>query len=97
LRRWEEYFPLTEKDILEKGFSFKSEKNKTIYSWEKVQVPNNISDINRDILKKILTCETCNKNYRLVEPEFNFYKKQNLPVPVKCPSCRHLDRRELRA
>jgi len=93
----QEYFPLTEKKILEKGFNFKSEKNKTIYTWEKVQIPNNISDINRDILKKILTCETCNKNYRLVEPEFNFYKKQNLPVPVKCPSCRHLERRELRA
>jgi hypothetical protein len=92
----QEYFPLTEKEILDKKLNFKSEKEKTIYNWERVKVENNISDVSEDILKKILTCDKCSKNYRLVEAELKFYKEKNIPVPVNCSSCRHLERRGIR-
>ena len=49
-----------------------------------------------DILEKILICETCEKNYRIVWPELLFYRKHNLPIPRNCPNCRHLDRTKLR-
>jgi hypothetical protein len=48
----QEYFPLTEKEILDKKLNFKSEKEKTIYNWEKIKIPNDISDVDIEILKK---------------------------------------------
>ena len=63
---------------------------------EQVQVPDTIAETPDDICKKILTCETCSKNYRIVEPELQFYRKMNLPVPRNCPDCRHKARMTLR-
>ena len=92
----QEYFPLTEKEILNLWFNYKKEQEQVIYNWAKIEVENDISDINTDILKKILTCKNCDKNYRLVEPEYNFYKEKSIPVPLSCPSCRHLERTKKR-
>ncbi len=92
----QEYFSLTEGEIKERNLNFKSEKENTLYNWIQVEIPNDIMEVFEDILKKILTCETCNKNYRLVEAELKIYKQKNIPVPVKCSSCRHLERRAQR-
>jgi hypothetical protein len=44
-------------------------------------------------LKKILSCEICEKNYKLTELELAFYKKNNLPIPRNCPKCRKGERK----
>ncbi len=38
----------------------------------------------------------CGKNYKIMPQELAFYKKTNLPVPLKCPDCRYYDRLRLR-
>ncbi|MDQ7010166.1 MAG: hypothetical protein Q9M94_07820, partial [Candidatus Gracilibacteria bacterium] len=91
-----EYYPLYETEIKNSGFKYKQEEDKVIYSGEKNKLENDIKNVSSDILKKILTCKTCDKNYRLVEPELLFYKEKNIPLPEKCSSCRHLERTELR-
>lgn len=45
-----------------------------------------------DILKEILVCISCERNYKLVAPELAFYQRLHLPVPKQCFQCRHLDR-----
>lgn len=41
-----------------------------------------------------LICE-CGKEFPLVPIEREFYKKNDLPNPAKCPECRQLDRMTL--
>ncbi|MBU0683111.1 MAG: hypothetical protein KJ864_02325 [Candidatus Omnitrophica bacterium] len=92
----DEFFPLTKEEALNAGFSWKDEDSINYYQGPKIEIPENIKDVNEDILKQILTCEKCSKNYRLVSKELEFYKKMNIPVPRKCFTCRNKARVNLR-
>ena len=46
--------------------------------------------------QKVKTCEICNKQFRLIDMELDFYKKQGYPLPTECPKCRHLRREKTR-
>ena len=91
-----EYYFLEKEEILNLGFKYKEDEEKTLYSWPKYFIENDIKNVENDILKNILECKCCEKNYRIVWPELTFYKKQNLPIPRNCPNCRHLERMKLR-
>jgi len=91
-----EYYFLEKEEILSLGFKYKEDEEKALYSWEKYEIQNDIKDVKNDILESILECETCTKNYRIVWPELDFYKKQNIPIPRNCSNCRHLERVKLR-
>ena len=76
----QEYFPITK------------EKDKKEYQKRDYKIPENIKDVSGDIIKEILACELCGKNYKIIETELEFYKKLNLPIPRFCSDCRHNER-----
>ena len=47
-------------------------------------------------MAKTKTCQQCNKEFRLIDMELEFYKKQGYPEPEKCPLCRQKRREALR-
>ena len=55
-------------------------------------IPEIINDVTDDILKEFLTYTDCNRNYRIVPQELQFYRKFTIPVPHKCFFCRYRDR-----
>ena len=55
-------------------------------------IPGNIAETNESICKNILTCQQCQRNYRITNQEFAFYKAEDVPVPLRCPDCRHRNR-----
>jgi hypothetical protein len=61
-------------------------------------IPDDISEVEDSICREILACENeeCKKNYQIQKPELRFYRKMNLPIPRKCPDCRHAERMKLR-
>jgi len=59
------------------------------YQGEKARIPDTIEDVEDDILEKILTCETCQKHYRIIRQELNFYRQQKITLPRQCVDCRH--------
>jgi len=66
-----------------------------IFGQETIKVenlPDSIKEVDEKILKETLVCADCQKNYRIVKPELNFYKKQFLPLPRQCPDCRYYQR-----
>lgn len=75
-----EYFPLTKEEALAKGYRWR-EKDPKEY------LP---------ATEEILACVDCKKNYRLQDAEKIFYQKFKLPIPEKCPDCRHHGRLALR-
>ena len=90
-----EYFPMSKEEILERGYKW-ADEDKRDYQSQTYQIPEAITDVPDNICSEILTCENCGKNYKIQKAELAFYRKQNLPIPRKCPDCRHAERIGLR-
>jgi len=87
----QEYFPLKKEEAQRKGYRWLDRDPKN-YKKQTYEVPNHIKDVKDDILDTILACESCGKNYKVVTQELSFYRKQHLPIPRRCPDCRHMAR-----
>jgi hypothetical protein len=90
-----EYLPLTKEQVMSRGGHWK-EKDQRDYKPQTYIVPDAISDCPDDILKELLACERCGKNFRVILKELTRLRDSRLPIPAKCPECRHLERMELR-
>lgn len=86
-----ELFPLAKDQIITKGYFWQEELDKK-YQPQIYNVPSNIKNISVEIIKQILACKKCGKNYKIIPQELKFYQEQKIPVPLECPNCRHLTR-----
>lgn len=91
----QEYFPRTKEEALDAGFTWRDPDVKES-TGAAYMPPVDITHVTEQILEHSLLCRDCQKQYRLIGPELAFYKQQRLPVPCKCPNCRHTDRLKLR-
>ncbi len=90
-----DYVPLTLEEALARGMHWK-DRDQRDYLPQTYVVPNAIGEVTNDILKETLACEKCGKNYRIILKELLKLKEAQLPIPTKCPECRHAARMELR-
>lgn len=86
-----EYMPLSKEEALAQGFSWRDDilSTKGQGTIEKLELPKNPEGYSDELMKEVLTCEDCDKNYKLINREINFYKKNKLSIPLKCFNCRH--------
>jgi hypothetical protein len=100
----QEYFPLIKEEVIKKGYLWKN-RGKRDYQITKdsSELPDNISDVNDDILNEIIGCPNngnqdfqCSTAYRIMPDELQFYRQKNLPLPRYCPNCRHYQRLKYR-
>jgi hypothetical protein len=85
-------FPLTQAQVLSKNWPWYADPLGSSYQGERVALPENINDVSDSILEKILTCEQCEKHYKLIRQELNFYRQHQLALPRACVECRYKDR-----
>ena len=93
-----DYFPMKKEEVVAKSWPWREERG-GIFGQESVKagsLPDHIRDVKDSILGEILACETCGKNYRIIESELGFYRKLSLPLPRKCPDCRYYERLSFR-
>jgi hypothetical protein len=94
-----EYSPLSKEKALAFGYQWKDDLPKTL-DQETIShdaLPKDPTLYNTDeLLQHVLKCEECDRNYRFIEREINFYKKLNLSLPRFCFNCRHQHRMDLR-
>ncbi|MBI2638634.1 hypothetical protein HYW83_03525 [Candidatus Peregrinibacteria bacterium] len=91
----QEYFPLTKEEALQRGYRWR-DKDPKDYQPQTYRVPQNIKEVPDSIINEILACHECKKNFRVERAEVSFYKRYGLPLPSKCPDCRHRTRLALR-
>lgn len=91
----QDYFPLTQKEVLDKNWRWGEDLNKNTHP-QTHDVPKKITDVTDAILKIILSCHACGKNYRIQPLELTLYRKMKLPIPQECPHCRYKKRMEMR-
>ena len=93
-----EQFSLSKEDALTNGFGWEDTERGT-YNKETKNIdkmPESFTEIDFDVTKEIFICESCSKNYKIIQNEFLFYKKLNIPLPRFCPDCRHYRRMKSR-
>jgi len=83
------HFPLTEAEVKAKGWPWQEKMPGTFGQETIKEVADDIKEVKDEITKEVLACQRCGKNYKFINQEFNFYQKQNLPLPLFCPDCRH--------
>jgi hypothetical protein len=91
-----DYLPITKEEVIQNGWRWRDEEKSALYDGPRVQIPEQIEDIQDDICEKILTCKATGKNYRIQKSELKFYRKMNLPIPKICPDERYSRRTILR-
>ncbi len=99
-----EHLNLTKEEALSRGWQWINRDEEYDYQGPKIEIPDNISEIEYDesqpdlapITKQILTCTDCGKLYKIIPQELAFYKRYGIPVPNKCADSRHFDRIALR-
>ncbi|MFA6918271.1 MAG: hypothetical protein WC285_05615 [Candidatus Gracilibacteria bacterium] len=84
----QEYYPLTKEEALQKGYKWADEEVQNSQP-QTYKTPDNINDVVDEILDELLACKACGKNFKIVEGELKFYRKEHLPIPHHCPNCRH--------
>lgn len=80
----------SEKDVRAKGWKWETQLSGTRGKGtiQFTQIPDDISKISDALAKEVLTCSSCEKNYRIIAHELNFYRKLGQPIPRQCPDCR---------
>lgn len=91
----QEYYPLLRSEALDQGFKWAPIPEEK-YDGPSHATPDSIKDADLTICDQILNCQSTNKNYRILQSEYNFYKTHNLPIPTLCPMERHRLRDDLR-
>ncbi|MBU1151284.1 hypothetical protein KJ632_00480 [Patescibacteria group bacterium] len=91
----QQYYPLTKEQTLASGWKWK-DKASHEYLPQTYQGSYQIEKVPPSITQETLACNSCGKNYRIIEPELKFYRRQKLPIPKNCPDCRHQARLEKR-
>ncbi|MEA3399535.1 MAG: hypothetical protein U9R00_03450 [Patescibacteria group bacterium] len=87
-----DHFPLNKEEVIDKGFNWQDNIQKTEGKQTLQEIPDSINNIDESILNEILVCDQCNRNYKIVKNELIFYKKHSIPVPRKCFNCRTYNR-----
>lgn len=93
-----EYFPLTKNEVLHKNWKWKDDlpytTDQPTLSW--TEVPEKISEVKDSIKEKVLSCQKCNRNYKIIASELSFYRNIGVPIPRKCAACRRNERYQFR-
>lgn len=101
----QDQFPLTKEEALAQGYTWRdSEDRQLAIDIEAKDLPDRISDVQDDILSKVISCEhqaqcndQCTKAFRLIAQELEFYRRLNIPLPRLCFRCRAAERLAQRA
>lgn len=99
----QEFFPLKKEEAESLGYHWQDVVDKNyIPTITKGNLPNSINDVPDSIINEIIECmewgndkskmQNCTKAFRITAGELAFYKRHNIPLPYKCPNCRHFDR-----
>jgi hypothetical protein len=96
----QEYFTKTKEEIIKNGYTYRVPPEKDYQTTIKSEdLPDHIKDVSDFILEEIIACPNngqestqCTKAFRVIKPELEFLKNNNIALPRYCPNCRHYQR-----
>ncbi|MBU0647674.1 hypothetical protein KJ855_00665 [Patescibacteria group bacterium] len=89
-----DYFPMSQEEAAKIGGRWK-EIVDNLVKTSGFEVPDNIKDVNEDIVNQVLECEVTKRPYKIQPQELVFYIKNSVPIPRRHPDQRYKDRWQL--
>lgn len=77
----QDYFPMTKTEALSQGFQWYDAEQKTIKIQDAYAVPENINDVNDDIVGAVLASEKSAMPFKIIKQELDLYRTLQIPVP----------------
>jgi len=96
----QEYFQKNKTLIIAQGYLYRPvlERNYKI-TLTSDKIPDHVKDVSDSIINEIIACPNngneltqCTEAYRIIKPELEFLRKNNIALPRYCPNCRHFSR-----
>ncbi len=88
-----DFFPLTKEEAIARGFRWREPDQSPYVATKKSgELPDSIRDVEDDILKEVIECAGCLRAFRIIPAELQLLRRFDLPLPRKCPNCRHFER-----
>lgn len=81
--------PLTQSEIQQQGLRWSNQLPFTTHKETLTVIPETIQTTPATITQEILRCEKCERNYKILTLEYQFYVSMNLPIPHSCVECRY--------
>ncbi len=101
-----DYYPKSRDEIAKLGARWEENTPGSFGKETRATLPDTITEVSFDIEREVFACECsrctgfhdkkCGRNFKVVKQEFSFYKNQNIPLPLMCPTCRYRQRVFLR-
>lgn len=96
----QDYFPINDETAEKFGYKWAQKENSNYeVTLESENLPDDIKDVDESIMDEIISCEhagNCDHNcpgaFKIVQMEYDFYKRMNIPLPHLCFKCRHKTR-----
>lgn len=89
------FFPKTREEALKCGYAWNDEEEKQASATiSGKDLPETISEANESILKEVISCDVCERKYKIASLEFDLLRKMNIPLPSQCLKCREESRFE---
>lgn len=95
----QEYVPKSKEEAVKSGYRWKDIDKKTYIPTIMGNELPNVKEVSDDILSEIIGCihkgecnEQCTLAFKITKDELSFYKNNDIPLPNKCPNCRHYTR-----
>ena len=94
----QEQIPLDRSEVLARGWTWRedSDERRRAYIGPATAIPDSITLVPEDFCAKVLKCEETGRPFKLVEPELQYYRRNNIPIPTICPDARHKRRLQFR-
>ncbi len=88
-----DYIPIRREDFEKRGLSWRDlELRKFEVTLPSEKIPDSIQGVDETVLKEAIGCASCGNAFRLIQMEYEFYKKYSLPIPRLCHLCRYNER-----
>jgi hypothetical protein len=89
----QDYFPINPDIAKEKGYEWRDINTREYQTTLDAQdLPDNLLDTDDSVVNEIIKCTSCNRAYKIIPLELQFYKRIGLPLPRMCHKCRFAER-----
>ena len=100
----QEFFPISKDEAEKNNFAwYEREARDYKPTMLAENIPDTPAEIPDTITGEIIECankgdaiKSCTTAFRVIKDEVGFYKRFNIPLPDKCPNCRHAERMKFR-
>ena len=87
------FYPLSKEKVLERGWRwYEGKPGEYKITMKKEDIPDSINDVQDSIVDEVIECAECQRPYRIIDRELALLRRFGLPIPRKCPNCRHKER-----